>query len=47
MDQQETMKAVVATGYGPPEQYAVAEVPVPHPARADARCGSPPRASTR
>jgi NADPH:quinone reductase-like Zn-dependent oxidoreductase len=23
------MKAVVATGYGPPEQYAVAEVPVP------------------
>ncbi|MCP2168559.1 NADP-dependent oxidoreductase [Goodfellowiella coeruleoviolacea] len=25
------MKAVVATGYGPPEQYAVAEVPVPRP----------------
>ena len=25
------MKAVVATGYGPPEKYAVADVPVPHP----------------
>ena len=29
--QQESMKAVVATDYGPPEQYAVAEVPVPRP----------------
>jgi len=27
----ETMKAVVATGYGPPERYEVAEVPVPRP----------------
>ena len=26
-----SMKAVVATGYGPPEQYTVAEVPVPRP----------------
>lgn len=25
------MKAVVATGYGPPEQYEVADVPVPRP----------------
>jgi NADPH:quinone reductase-like Zn-dependent oxidoreductase len=25
------MKAVVATGYGPPEQYIVADVPVPRP----------------
>lgn len=25
------MKAVVATGYGPPEQYVVADVPVPRP----------------
>ncbi|HEY4460730.1 MAG TPA: NADP-dependent oxidoreductase [Pseudonocardiaceae bacterium] len=25
------MKAVVATGYGPPEQYAVADLPVPRP----------------
>ncbi|MEY9908711.1 NADPH:quinone reductase-like Zn-dependent oxidoreductase [Catenulispora sp. MAP12-49] len=29
--QQESMKAVVATDYGPPEQYAVAEVSVPRP----------------
>jgi NADPH:quinone reductase-like Zn-dependent oxidoreductase len=28
---EEQMKAVVATGYGPPEEYAVAEVPVPRP----------------
>ncbi len=27
----ETMRAVVATGYGPPELYEVAEVPVPRP----------------
>lgn len=25
------MKAIVATGYGPPEQYTVADVPVPRP----------------
>ncbi|MFD7655998.1 alcohol dehydrogenase catalytic domain-containing protein, partial [Actinosynnema sp. NPDC059797] len=25
------MKAVVATGYGPPEEYVVADVPVPRP----------------
>src|ERR671915_343758 len=25
------MKAVVAAGYGPPEQYTVADVPVPRP----------------
>ncbi|MEY9860691.1 NADPH:quinone reductase-like Zn-dependent oxidoreductase [Catenulispora sp. GAS73] len=33
MDKQDSkvMKAVVATGYGPPEQYTVAEVPVPRP----------------
>lgn len=28
---QESMKAVVAADYGPPERYAVAEVPVPRP----------------
>ncbi len=31
MVKQGSMKAVVATDYGPPEQYAVAEVPVPRP----------------
>ncbi|MEZ0112609.1 NADPH:quinone reductase-like Zn-dependent oxidoreductase [Catenulispora sp. EB89] len=33
MDKQESnvMKAVVATDYGPPEQYTVADVPVPRP----------------
>ena len=25
------MRAVVATGYGPPEEYTVADVPVPRP----------------
>jgi len=25
------VKAVIATGYGPPEQYIVADMPVPHP----------------
>jgi NADPH:quinone reductase-like Zn-dependent oxidoreductase len=28
---EERVKAVVATGYGPPEQYLVADVPVPRP----------------
>jgi NADPH:quinone reductase-like Zn-dependent oxidoreductase len=28
---EEQMRAVVATGYGPPEKYAVADVPVPRP----------------
>lgn len=31
------MKAVVATDYGPPEQYAVGEVPVPRPGRGQMR----------
>jgi NADPH:quinone reductase-like Zn-dependent oxidoreductase len=31
VDKQNLMKAVVAAGYGPPEEYAVAERPVPRP----------------
>ena len=31
MDNQGSMKAVVAAGYGPPEQYAVTHLPVPRP----------------
>ncbi|MGW5349094.1 NADP-dependent oxidoreductase [Streptomyces sp. NPDC004031] len=31
MHDQPTMRAVVATGYGPPEHFTVAEVPVPRP----------------
>ncbi|MFI0937686.1 NADP-dependent oxidoreductase [Streptomyces sp. NPDC021020] len=31
MNEQRTMRAVVATTYGPPEEFTVAEVPVPRP----------------
>jgi NADPH:quinone reductase-like Zn-dependent oxidoreductase len=31
VDKQDSMKAVVAADYGPPEHYAVAEVPIPRP----------------
>lgn len=31
MVQQDSMKAVIAAGYGPPERYTVTELPVPHP----------------
>src|SRR5689334_20600426 len=31
MDNQGSMKAVVAAGYGPPEQYAVTHLPGPRP----------------
>ena len=30
-NRQDSMKAVVATDYGPPERYALADVPVPRP----------------